>query len=90
MKYQVSDRVVVNIQDLEPWNRAVANELQGKVGTIMKIQEGYDFPCRGTGVGLGIPGHLVEFDEVLTKSDGRPFQSFWLLPCDIQMCQGAT
>ena len=35
-------------------------------------------------VGSGLSGHLVEFDETLLQSDGRPFKAFWFLACDIK------
>lgn len=83
-RFETGARVVVAINDFEPWNRFVADTVQGQAGTIVEIKEGYEFPCRGYGVAPGLPGHLVEFDETLLKSDGRPFKAFWFLSCDIR------
>lgn len=78
----VGARVVVAIDDFDPWNKFVADAVQGKMGTIVEIKEVYNFPSNPS---LALPGYLVEFDETLLKDDGRQFKAFWFLPCDISL-----
>ena len=82
-RFQLNDRVLVNIADTATWNRSVACALQGKAGTVIEVKTAHNNGRKD--VPLLVPKYFVKFDSPAgPTARGMKYDGFWFERHDLK------